>query len=47
MKLFEMKNNDLQVNEALWGLLPFKALYKRDKSKDKETVFKEFITPLT
>lgn len=43
MKLFEMKNNDLQTNEALWGLLPFKALLKRDKSKDKETSFKEVL----
>ena len=43
MKLFEMKNNDLQTNEALWGLLPFKALLKRDKSRQKEIAFKEVL----
>jgi len=43
MKLFEMKNYNLQVDEAIWGLLPFKELLKRDKSKQKEIAFKEVL----
>lgn len=43
MKLFEMKEFNLCVNELAWGLLPFKAILKRDKSRTKETAFKEML----
>lgn len=43
MKLFEMKDFCLCVNELAWGLLPFKAILKRDKSRTKETAFKEML----
>jgi len=43
MKLFEMKDYNLQVNEVAWGLLPFKAILKRDKNRNKETAFKEIL----
>jgi len=40
MKLFEMKDYVLNVSEEAWGLLPFKAILKRDKNRNKETAFK-------
>ena len=43
MKLFEMKDYNLQVNEVAWGLLPFKTILKRDKNRNKETAFKEML----
>lgn len=43
MKLFEMKDNSLLVSEEAWGLLPFKAILKRDKSRNKELAFKEML----
>jgi hypothetical protein len=43
MKLFEMKDYSLQVSEEAWGLLPFKAILKRDKNRNKETAFKEVL----
>jgi hypothetical protein len=43
MKLFEMKEYNLQVSEEIWGLLPFKAILKRDKNRNKETAFKEVL----
>jgi len=43
MKLFEMKDNNLLVTEQTWGLLPFKAILKRDKNRNKETAFKEML----
>lgn len=43
MKLFEMKDFNLCVNELAWGLLPFKAILKRDKSRTKEIAFKEML----
>lgn len=43
MKLFQMKDFSLQVDEIAWGLLPFKAILKRDKSRTKETAFKEML----
>jgi len=33
----------LCVSEETWGLLPFKAILKRDKSRNKETAFKEVL----
>lgn len=41
MKLFEMRNNELQVSDEAWGLLPFKKILKRDKTKHKERALKE------
>ena len=35
MKLFEMKDWQLIISEEAWGLLPFKALLDRDKTKNK------------
>lgn len=43
MKLFEMKEYELHVEPTAWGLLPFKAILKRDKSRHKETAFKEML----
>jgi hypothetical protein len=43
MKLFEMRDFNLQVTEETWGLLPFKAILKRDKSRTKDTAFKEML----
>lgn len=43
MKLFEMKEFQLRVNEETWGLLPFKTILKRDKNRNKELAFKEVL----
>lgn len=43
MKLFSMKNWNLQVEEEAWGISAFKALLDRDKSKEKETAMKEML----
>lgn len=43
MKLFQMVNWQLEVSEEVWGLLPFKKLLDRDKSKDKERALKELL----
>lgn len=43
MKLFELKDYELQVNEAAWGLEPFKKILKRDKTKTKATALKEML----
>lgn len=43
MKLFEMKDYNLQVSDEAWGLLPFKAILKKDKNRNKETAFKEML----
>jgi hypothetical protein len=43
MKLFEMKNWQLTVSEEAWGLLPFKKILDRDKSKEKELALKEML----
>lgn len=43
MKLFEMKDNSLLVCDQAWGLLPFKAILKKDKSRTKELAFKEIL----
>ena len=41
MKLFEVKQWQLQVKEEAWGYKPFKKLLTRDKTKDKEKALKE------
>jgi hypothetical protein len=43
MKLFEIKDYNLQVSDEAWGLLPFKAILKKDKNRNKETAFKEML----
>lgn len=43
MKLFEIKDFSLIVTDEAWGLLPFKAILKKDKSRFKEIAFKEML----
>ena len=43
MKLFEIKDYNLTINELAWGLSPFKNILKRDKTKEKELAFKEML----
>lgn len=43
MKLFELKNGDLSVDPAVYGLIPFKNILKKDKSRNKETALKEML----
>ena len=43
MKLFEMKDFNLHVKEEAWGLLPFKKLLTRDKTKEKVNAMKEML----
>ena len=38
-----MVDFSLQVSEEAWGVLPFKAILKRDKSRTKDTAFKEML----
>lgn len=35
MKLFKMKDWQLHISEEVWGLMPFKKILDRDKSKTK------------
>lgn len=41
MKLFEVKNWKLQVQDEVWSYVPFKKLLDRDKTKDKTRAMKE------
>jgi hypothetical protein len=43
MRLFEMRDFNLFVTEESWGLVSFKPILKRDKSRTKETAFKEML----
>ena len=43
MRLFRIVNWNLEVEEAAWGIKEFKAILKRDKSKDKEMALKEML----
>lgn len=43
MKLFEMIKHDLKISPEIWGLMPFKKLLDKDKSKGKELAFKEVL----
>ena len=43
MKLFEMKDWQLQVSDEAWGLLPFNKILKRDKTKDKTIAIAEML----
>ena len=43
MKLFEMREFVLTVSDEAWGLIPFRAILKRDKNRNKETAFKEML----
>lgn len=40
---FILKDYVLTVSDELWGLLPFKAILKRDKSRDKDRAIKEML----
>ena len=44
MNLFEIKNNKLIFAPETLGLIPFKTLFDRDKSKDKELAIAELTT---
>lgn len=42
MNLVELDEQyNLRIDPAVWGLSPFKALFKRDKTKSKDRCFKE------
>jgi len=41
MKLFRIKNWQLELEPEVWGYTPFKKLLDRDKTKDKQIAFKE------
>lgn len=43
MKLFQFKDGELSVDPQVYGLLPFKAILKRDKSRNKDTALKEML----
>lgn len=43
MKLITVKNWELQASEETWGLIPFKTLLERDKTKEKEIANKELL----
>lgn len=43
MKLFVLKDGELSVEPQVYGLLPFKEILKRDKSKSKENALKEML----
>lgn len=43
MKLFQMKNWELTVSEEAYGIVPFKKILERDKSKEKEKAMKEML----
>lgn len=43
MNLFEVKDWELTVKEEVYGLLPFKKLIDRDKTKDKQIALKELL----
>lgn len=43
MKLFTMKNWELTISEEAYGLLPFKKIIERDKSKDKGRALAEIL----
>lgn len=43
MKIFEIKDWQLEVSEEIWGLKPFKVILDRDKTKDKSIAFAELM----
>lgn len=43
MKLFSIVDWELRIEEQVWGFLPFKALLKRDKTKQKEKAMAEML----
>jgi hypothetical protein len=43
MKLFKVEKWKLIVAEEAWGLLPFKAILDKDKTKEKEIALKEML----
>ncbi|HEX8586070.1 MAG TPA: hypothetical protein VF680_16875 [Allosphingosinicella sp.] len=43
MNGFILKDGTLTVEDQLWGLLPFKKILKRDKSRNKDMALKEMM----
>lgn len=43
MNGFLLKDHVLTVEDNVWGLLPFKKILKRDKSRDKDKALKEML----
>ena len=43
MNGFTLKHGTLTCDDNLWGLIPFKKILKRDKSRDKDTALKEML----
>jgi len=43
MKVFEMRDYTLQIQPEIWGVIPFKKILKRDKSRNKEQAFKDML----
>ena len=43
MNGFLLKDHILTVEDQVWGLLPFKKILKRDKSRDKDKALKEML----
>lgn len=43
MNGFLLKDHVLTVEDQIWGLLPFKKILKRDKSRDKDRALKEML----
>ena len=43
MNGFLLKDHVLTVEDNVWGLLPFKKILKRDKSRDKDRALKEML----
>jgi hypothetical protein len=43
MNGFILKNGSLTVEDQLWGLIPFRKILKRDKSRDKDKATKEML----
>ena len=43
MKLFNIVDWELRIDEAAWGYVPFAAILKRDKTKDKVQAVKDML----
>lgn len=43
MNGFTLKDYSLTIDDSVWGLLPFKKILKRDKSRNKDMAMKEML----
>ena len=43
MNGFTLRDYVLTVEDNMWGLIPFKKILKRDKSRDKDRALKEML----